>query len=244
MIPLPTILAGNGSTFFTGCSKTGLPGSSVLGMVLLANVLDATRQSVGVMLPCLIAADVVAVACYRRNTDWKLLLRLLPWTCAGLALGATALQVIQEEEFAPILGSLVLGVLLLELLRNQRNWDRIPHHPLMAALLGIAAGFTTTIGNVAGPLMSLYLLSLGFDKHRFMGSMACFFLIINCLKIPIFVFSDMITPESLLMSLQFIPGILLGAAAGRWIFLRIPQKPFQLAVQILAGAAAVRLLLS
>lgn len=244
MIPLPTILAGNGSTFFTGCSKTGVPGASILGVVLLANLMEETRQSVGVLLPLLISADLFAVRYYRRHTDWRILVRLLPWTVAGLALGAVALQRIRGDQFAPILGTLVLAILILELIRKQMKWDRIPHHPLVAALLGVAAGFTTTIGNLAGPIMALYLLSLGLDKNRFMGSMAFFFLILNCLKIPIFVFSDMITPDSLMMSLHFLPGILVGAVAGRWLFLRIPQGPFQVAVQVLAGAAAIRLLLS
>lgn len=244
MIPLSTFLAGNGSTFFTGSSKTGVPGASVLGVALLANLLEETRQSVGVLLPLLIAADFFAVAWYRRHTDWKIILRLLPWTAAGLGLGFFALRHISPENFAPILGGLVLGILLLELLRQHMKWERIPHHPVVAALLGTAAGFTTTIGNLAGPVMSLYLLSLGLDKNRFMGSMACFFLIINVLKVPLFVFSDMINPESLLLSLHFLPGIVLGALAGRWLFLRIPQRPFQIAVQLLAGAAALRLLLS
>lgn len=244
MIPLPTLFAGNGSTFFTGCSKTGIPGSSVLGVVLLANLMDQTRQSVGVLLPLLIAADFFAVGWYRRHTDWKLILRLLPWTVTGLGLGYVALQHVEDQNFAPLLGGMVLAILCLELLRQHMQWERIPHHPLVAASLGIAAGFTTTIGNLAGPVMSLYLLSLGLDKNRFMGSMAVFFLIINCLKIPLFVLSDMITTDSLVMSLHFLPGILIGALAGRWLFLRIPQKPFQIAVQILAAAAAVRLLFS
>jgi len=243
MIPLPTFFAGNGSTFFTGCSKTGVPGASIMGVVLLANLMDETKQSVGVLLPLLISADLFAIAYYRKHTDWKILIRMLPWTVAGLGLGAYALQHIPSGKFAPILGVLVLGILLLEIIRKQMKWDGIPHHPLVAALLGITAGFTTTIGNLAGPIMALYLLSLGLEKNRFMGSMAFFFFIINCLKIPIFMYSGMITPDSLFMSLNFLPGILIGAIFGRWLFTRIPQGPFQIAVQILAGAAAVRLLL-
>ncbi|MDA3873649.1 MAG: TSUP family transporter, partial [Kiritimatiellae bacterium] len=88
----------------------------------------------------------------------------------------------------------------------------------------------------------LYLISLGLDKHRFMGSMAWFFLIINCLKIPLFVLTGMITLPSLQLSLHFLPGIVIGALLGRFLFTRIPQKPFQLTVQLLAAAAALRLI--
>lgn len=242
MIPLPTLLAGNGSMLFTGCSKTGIPGAGVLGVVLLANLMPDTRQSVGVLLPLLIAADLFAVSYYRRHADWRLIFRLLPWTLVGLAVGTLALYFNEEFDFSVLLGVMVLLILALDSLRIQLGWTDIPHHPLFAAFLGIATGFSTTIGNLAGPLMSLYLISLGLDKHQFMGSMAWFFLIINCLKIPLFVFTGMITLPSLQLSLHFLPGIVIGALLGRFLFTRIPQKPFQVAVQVLAAAAALRLI--
>lgn len=242
MIALPTLLAGNGSTLFSGCSKTGIPGAGVLGVVLLANLMPDTRQSVGVLLPLLIAADLFAVSYYRRHADWRLILRLLPWTLAGLALGTFTLYFNEEYDFSVLLGVMVLLMLILDSLRIRLGWNDIPHHPVFAAFLGIATGFSTTIGNIAGPLMSLYLISLGLDKHRFMGSMAWFFLIINCLKVPLFVFTGMITLPSLQLSLHFLPGIVIGALLGRFLFTRIPQKPFQLTVQFLAAAAALRLI--
>ncbi|MDF3129605.1 sulfite exporter TauE/SafE family protein [Kiritimatiellaeota bacterium B1221] len=246
MIPFATIFAGNSSTFFTGTSKTGIPGAGILGVVLLANLMEQTRQSVGVLLPLLIAADLFAVFYYRQHADWKLILRVLPWTLAGLGIGYATLKFTQDQEmnFSLLLGGLVLGILVLDFLRNRLGWNQMPHHPLYTAILGIATGFATTIGNVAGPVMSLYLLSLGLDKHKFMGSMAWFFLIINTLKIPLFVSAGMITVDSLKLSVWFLPGIVLGAVFGRFLFKRIPAKPFAVAVQILAAAAAIRLMVT
>ncbi|WFB35388.1 sulfite exporter TauE/SafE family protein [Kiritimatiellota bacterium B12222] len=242
MIGLTTCLAGNGSTFFTGTSKTGIPGAGILGVVLLANTMEHTRQSVGVLLPLLIAADIFAVCYYRRHADWKLILRVLPWTLAGLGVGYVTLTFAEGQDFSLLLGGLVLAILALDLLRNRLGWTRIPHHPMYTVFLGIATGFATTIGNVAGPVMSLYLLSLGLDKHKFMGSMAWFFLIVNTLKVPLFISADMITVDSLKLSIWFLPGIVLGALVGRQLFKRIPTKPFAVAVQVLAAAAAIRLM--
>ncbi len=244
MIPLPTFFAGNSSTFFTGTSKTGVPGAGILGVVLLANMMNETRASVGVLLPLLIAADFFAVFYYRQHADWKLIFRVLPWTLAGLGLGYVTLKFSEGMDFSILLGGLVLVILALDLLRNRMGWNQIPHHPLYTAVLGIATGFATTIGNVAGPVMSLYLLSLGLDKNRFMGSMAWFFLIINALKIPLFISAGMITVDSLKLSVWFLPGIIFGALFGRFLFKRIPAKPFAVVVQILAAAAAVRLMVT
>jgi uncharacterized membrane protein YfcA len=244
MIAWSTLLAGNGSTVFTGCSKTGMPGASILAVVLLANISGDTRQSVGVLLPLLICADLFAITFYRKHADWKLILRLLPWTVLGLGLGYLVLSMKEGVNFNLLLGSLVIGILLIDVLREKLGLEHIPKHPVYAALLGTAAGFTTTVGNLAGPIMSLYLVSLGLDKHRFMGSMAWFFLIINNLKIPLFVAQGMITLDSLKLSACFLPGIVVGALFGRFLFKRIPQKPFVIAVKVLAVAAAVRLLVT
>lgn len=241
MITAATLLSGNGSTLFTGVSKTGVPGASILGVVLLANLMDETRQSVGVLLPLLICADWFAIFYYRRHADWRLIGRLLPWTLLGLGLGYGVLSLDREVHFDRLLGSMVIGILVLDMARMRLGFERMPRHPVYAALLGVAAGFTTTIGNLAGPVMSLYLVSLGLDKHRFMGSMAWFFLIINHLKVPLFVLAGMITVESLRLSACFLPGIVVGALGGRFLFKRIPQKPFVTAVRIFAAAAALRL---
>jgi uncharacterized membrane protein YfcA len=241
MMSWPLWLAGNGSTLFTGCSKTGIPGASILAVVLLANVTEDTRQSVGVLLPLLICADLFAIAFYRKHADWRLLGRLLPWTLLGLGIGYVVLSWSQSFNFQVLLGSLVMIILLLDPLQKRLGLSHIPRHPVYAALLGTAAGVTTTLGNLAGPVMSLYLLSLGLEKHRFMGSMAWFFLIINLLKVPLFVSREMITGQSLQLSLSFLPGIVVGALLGRTIFQRIPQRPFARVVQTLAGLAALRL---
>ncbi|MCC5847374.1 MAG: sulfite exporter TauE/SafE family protein [Verrucomicrobia bacterium] len=242
MIP-PLIVGGNVITLFTGFAKTGVPGVGILAAILLANMMEETRESVGTLLPLLIFADFFAVGTYRKHTDWKVVRRILPPTVVGVLCGALALRHLHGQRFDLMMGGLVLFQLCLDLLRQRLKWNKLPHHALYALFFGIMTGFTTTLGNMAGPIMTLYLLSVGLeDKHRFMGSMAWFFLIINVLKVPIFIAEGMITPETLLTSLSFAPGVVLGALLGRRIFKHIPQTPFKVIVQVLAALAAFRLL--
>jgi len=51
-------------------------------------------------------------------------------------------------------------------------------------LFGLLGGFTTMIGNAAGPVMAIYLLSLKMPKYSFVGTNAWFFLVINCRYLP------------------------------------------------------------
>ena len=50
---------------------------------ILANAFGG-RVSVGLLLPILIFADIMAVAWYNRHADWKHVLKLIPWAMAGI----------------------------------------------------------------------------------------------------------------------------------------------------------------
>jgi uncharacterized membrane protein YfcA len=129
--------------------------------------------------------------------------------------------------------------------------DRLtPKAAWSLAWTGIAGGFSTTVANAAGPVMTLYLAGKGMKKHAFMGTNAWFFFILNLTKLPLFIVlgilhpdSPMITRASLLFDLCMFPLILLGVLLGRWVLTRIPQRVFDVLVLILAGAAAIKLLM-
>ena len=242
MIP-PLVFGGNLVTVFTGFAKTGIPGVGILAAILLANLMEETRDSVGTLLPVLIFADLFAVGTYRKHTDWRMVRRILPPTLVGVAVGAVSLGWFQGRRFDLMMGMLVLGQLLLDAARLRFKWESLPHHPGYGIFFGVLAGITTTLGNMAGPLMSLYFMSLGLEKHRFMGSMAWYFFLINLVKVPVFWWHRMITAETLPLSLWLLPGVVVGALFGRRVFQHIPQKPFEVVVRLLAALAAVRLLL-
>ena len=92
------------SALMIGINKTALPGIGILPVVLLANSFDA-RLSTGMQLLMLAWADIMAVIYFRRSADWKLILRLLPWSLSGLAIGI-ALAVLCNNHVL-IVGSLL-----------------------------------------------------------------------------------------------------------------------------------------
>jgi uncharacterized membrane protein YfcA len=101
----------------------------------------------------------------------------------------------------------------------------IPDNWWFAAILGLTGGFTTMIGNAAGPVMSLYLLTMHLPKNKFIGTAAWFFLIINVSKVPFHIFSwETITPQTVVVDLLGFPAILLGFFIGIKIVKIIPEK--------------------
>lgn len=229
---------GVGAALISGVAKSGVPGLGILAVPLMALVIPA-KSSVGALLPILIAADINALALHHRHAEWRQIVRLLPWVAVGMAPAYYALGRLDEQTVRPLLGALVLAMLALELVRRRLAWDRLPHHPAFGAAIGVAAGFATTMGNAAGPLMSLYLLARGLTKERFVGTIAWYFFIVNLSKVPVFAARGMITGRSLLFNLAISPAVVVGAWLGYRFVSRVSPAAFLAVVYILAAAGAL-----
>lgn len=229
------------AALIVGLSKTAIPGIGILATALMVSVFPA-KESVGALLPMLIVGDVFAVAYYRRHAEWRKLLELFPSVIAGMAAGGVVLALMSSEQLEPFLGALILVLLLLDMARRRFGWSRMPHQAWFVITCGGLAGFATTVGNVAGPIMNIYLISKGLDKERFLGTSAWYYLIINCSKVPIFSYLGMISGSSLLFDALMVPGIVVGAVVGRFVVRRMRPEVFTFLVFALAAVAAVKLL--
>ncbi len=119
----------------------------------------------------------------------------------------------------------------------------LTHPEKIRGTSGVLAGITTTIGNAAGPILSLYLLLLKVDKHSFTGTAAIFFFCVNFTKLPIYgalgIFKDYYLTSYLLTA----PLIFAGAYAGRKFLVWIPQKSFNLTILVFTGLAGLSLII-
>lgn len=229
-----------------GLSKTAVPGSNTISIAIFAAILPA-RESTGALLVLLIVADAFAIWIYRRDADWAALRRLTPTVLGGLLLGAAFLAVAGDSAVRRVIGVvllLVIGVTLARRWAGQRAArqavrDGVPVEPadpsasatgwrrhLQTGIYGTLGGFTTMVANAAGPVMSMYFLASGFSIKRFLGTAAWFFAIVNLLKAPFSVALGLINTSILLIDLVLLPGVVLGAFAGRSLATRMNQQVF------------------
>lgn len=115
-------------------------------------------------------------------------------------------------------------------------------HLGVGSVYGTLAGFTTMVANAGGPVMSLYLLSVGATKLRFMGTAACFFFATNLVKLPFSIGLSLVTVDTLRTALVLVPLVLLGAVIGRRLLRSIDQKLFERLVIGLTITASLFLL--
>lgn len=254
-------IIGLSAALFVGISKTGIPGVGIV-VVPLLGIGFGSRLGAGVMLPMLIVGDMFAVAWYRRHAQWNKLVGLLPWVYTGVALGTVALYMtgrhntglknpanVMKDPTDIVVGALVLVMVILHMLKNKLGEKLQPTSPAGVAGTGVAAGFSTTISNAAGPVMQMYMAAHKLSKEAFMGTIAWYFFIVNLSKFPIYwILSKMmpqapiVTAESLVFNLKIAPAIVVGVFIGKWLLPRISQKSFELTVIVLAAVGGLKLM--
>jgi len=121
--------------------------------------------------------------------------------------------------------------------------DVFPHSRWFIALTGILAGFSTFVANAAMPVMSVYLVSQGFNKREFLGTAAWFFFLLNLSKAPVYGRMGMFERWMLPFDLWLVAPVLVGALFGVLVLRFIPQRAFNALALLLAGLAAIRLII-
>lgn len=227
-----------------GFSKTGIPSIGILSVTSMALIFDA-KASVGILLPMLIVGDLFAVTYYRRKVVWKHLWGLIPWVLGGIIIGYYILDWSDSRILQVLIGVIVLLLLILHLVKgrlDERLEQMIDKARWFSPVLGILAGFTTMIGNAAGGIMSIYLLSKRLNKTEFIGTGAWFFLFVNVVKIPFYLQLGLITSETIIFNSWMVPAIITGAIVGVYVLKRIPQTWFQRIIIGLTAIGAIRLI--
>jgi len=234
------IAAISGAALITGFSKSGVPGIGILIPILAAMAMPA-RASTGFILPVLIEGDCVAVGYWRRTAAWKSLIRVLPWAALGVVAGYLLMGLISDAVFRPLLGGMILAIVGLDLLRRAMKAELRAENRFVAAVIGILAGIFTMLANAAGPVMTVYLLSMRQSKEDFVGTSAWFYFIVNLFKLPFSAALGFVAWSSLGLDLALLPLVLIGSVAGVLVMKKLPQRAFNLIAQVLAIAGGIRL---
>jgi uncharacterized protein len=228
---------------FTGMSKTGVHGAGMLAVPLLANVFGGQSSS-GVLLPMLVMADVLGVWYYHRHASWSHLKILFPWAALGVILGTIVGKYIDDKIFKIIMATIILVSVVVMLWLERGHKEDVPHQKSFAVTTGVLGGFTSMVGNLAGTVMAVYLLSIRLPKNVFIGTTAWFFMATNWFKVPFHVFVwNTINLNTFLFDLLALPLIILGAYLGIIIVKQLSEKTYRWFIIIMTIVAAIFMLI-
>ena len=225
-----------------GMSKTGVHGAGMLAVPLLASVFGGLRSS-GIMLPMLCLADIMGVWYYHRHASWSHLKKLFPWAIVGTLLGTWIGGMIDDASFKMVMAIVILISVAVMIWLERDHQNDVPDIPAFAAFAGIAGGFTSMVGNLAGSVMAVYFLSMRLPKREFIGTTAWFFMVINWMKIPFHVFAwKSITWESFLLDLTMIPLIIAGGVIGILVVGKMKDQTYRWFIIAMTIVAAIVML--
>jgi len=230
------------AAFLLGLAKSGIKGIGILIVVILAFVFGE-KASTGVLLPLLIVADIFAVTYYNRHAQWKYIKKLMPWMVVGVLVGVWVGNDISEAIFKKLMAIIIIALVVILIYTENRKSGKIPTSVAFSTSAGFLAGFTTMMGNLAGPISNIYFLAVRLPKNEFIGTAAWLFFIINVFKLPFHFFVwKTVTKETLILNSVLIPLIIAGFFAGVNVVKLISNLNYRRFILIITALGALVML--
>lgn len=225
-----------------GFSKTGIQGATIPAVALVA-IIFGGKASAGIMLPMLMLGDLIAIFQYGKQGKFSDVLKLLPAAVIGIVIGAVTGNFLDDRQFKALLGVVVLVCLGLLVYREvAKRVLALPKNRIFHWMVGAVSGFSSMVGNAAGPIFNVYLLSQDISKNKMIGTTAWFFLLMNVVKLPFHIFMwGTVTWGTIRYMLLMIPFIAFGSWMGITFVRKINELWYKRIIMAMTGIAAIRL---
>lgn len=241
--PLFYIIAGI-AVILVGIAKGGFSGLGAASMPLLVLVMDPIRAA-AVLLPILMAQDLVGVWAFRKSFDASTLKLMVPSALVGIFLGWLLASAVPSDGVRGLVGliALLFGTnrLLAMVGRGVELSGPLPNW--LGAFWGAISGFTSQVAHAGGPPFQVWTLTRNFPQLVYAGTSSLFFFIINWAKVPAYFALGQFTPQNMQLTLVFLPLAILSTIAGVILIKRVSPERFHLAINIimvLVGAELLR----
>jgi hypothetical protein len=227
-----------------GLAKGGFSGLGALGTPLMALGIEDPVRAAAILLPILIAQDVVGVAAFRKSWDGSVLAAMLPGAVVGIVLGYLLAARISADAVMAVLGAITIlfGAYRLWIERGGRIAASSNSPAWVGSLFGVATGFTSQIAHAGGPPFQMWVMPRKLARDVFVGTSAIFFAIINWIKVPAYVALGQFTAENAIATAVLLPLAILASLAGVKLVRRVSPERFYTIVYLLMIVAGAKLL--
>jgi uncharacterized membrane protein YfcA len=231
------------AVLITGVSKSGLGGALGGLAVPFLSMWMSPRDAAAVMLPILIAMDMVGIRAWRGKCDWQDLKVLIPGAITGIVLGSLSFGVLSDRMVKGAIGLIAVAFAFDRIIRK-RGKVTAEQRPsrIFGLLSGAGAGFTSTLAHAGGPPVMIYLLSWKQPRETFVATTVFFFAIINLAKLPFYIALELFSLQTVTVSAILLPLVPVGVWLGMHSLKHIPERPFYLFATAALGLSGVKLM--
>ncbi len=223
-----------------GISKGGFSGLGTLAVPLMALAVSPI-QAMGILVPILLAQDVVTVWSYRRTWDARILKVMVPGQIAGVCLAWALATYVPEAAIR-----LAIGIIAVSFVLN--HWLGISAlvraRPTATAgvLWGSISGITSFLANSGAPPFQIYVLPQKLDKETFVGTYALFFAASNLLKVVPYFTLGQLNAVNMATAATLLPLAVVANITGVWLVRRTPAEFFYRVIYVLIFAIGLQLI--
>jgi hypothetical protein len=229
------------AVIITGMSKGGFGGGvGMLGTPLLALAVDPVRAA-AILLPVLVAMDLVGLVSYRGKVHWSIVRQMMPGALAGTALGWATAALVPDNAIRMLVGVIAIAFAVNSIFGE---WmQRAPKRESIvgATFWGTVAGYTSFVAHAGGPPFQVYTLPLKLDRMLYAGTTIVFFSILNATKLVPYMLLGQFSSENLSISASLMPIAVAGVLIGVWLVRRVSQKVFYMVTYVTMLAVGAKL---
>jgi len=223
-----------------GISKSGFgSGFGSLAVPIMALAVTVP-QAAAIMMPLLFIMDVLGMAAFRRDVDWKLLRFLVPCALLGTLVGTLLFKWVDTRWVAGLVGAITLLFLLQRLVFPPRP-DAPPPPRWLGAVLTVTAGFTSFIAHAGGPPVNAYVIPLKLRPVVFTATMAFLFFVVNLSKWGPYAWLGLIDWTQMSTALLLMPFAPVGVWVGVHLARRIQPTLFYRLVYVGMALTGIKL---
>ncbi len=209
-----------------GISKGGFGGGVVVLAVPLMSLAVPPQQAAAVMLPILMAMDLLALWVYRNSFDRGHLRILLPAAVIGVGAGWASFGLLDAAVIRLVLGVIAVSFTLDYWFKFRPRQSATGPNRIWGGFWAAVSGFTSFMAHAGGPPLNVYLLPKGLEKRLFVGTVAVFFLVVNWMKLVPYALLGQFHAANLTTSLILLPLAPAGIWLGVWLQSRVSDRIF------------------
>ena len=230
------------SVIVVGISKSGFgAGLGALSLPLMASQ-SSIHEALAILLPLLIAIDLVGLQRFLRNADWRILKLILLPAAFGMLLAYLFFSVITPQILSLSIGIFTLLFLVQSLVISRLDLKQSKPSPWLGKLMGGVSGFTSFIAHIGGPPITIYMLREKVLPIVYTSTLGIFFTFINFGKLVPYAYLDLLNFKQLATSILLLPLVPVGVYFGFYLAKKISVKWYYIIVQFFLLIASIKLI--
>jgi len=230
------------SVIVVGISKSGFgAGLGVLSLPLMASQ-STLNEALAILLPLLIAIDLVGIRRFLKNANWRILKLILPAAFFGMLLGMIFFTVITPKALTLFVGVFIMLFLIQMLVTSHFDLRDAKPYPWLGRLMGITSGFTSFVAHNGGPPITIFMLRENLLPMVYTSTLGVFFAFINFGKLGPYAYLDLLHFKQLATSAILLPCVPVGVYLGFYLAEKISVKWYYRIVQFFLLVASVKLI--